>query len=159
VARLSDSKYEAEEDPYLELEYAGYIPDEYISLPTMKMEIYKKIASIMSQSDLENLYQELADRFGPLPDEVQSLLALAEIRVICRRLSVSSLKERGGMVTVEFSKVAKVSVERILRLIRESGGRIKLDPKRPNVLAIKTGTIGLREKSEFIRERLASLLT
>jgi transcription-repair coupling factor (superfamily II helicase) len=158
VARLSDSGYEAEEDTYLELEYAGYIPDDYVNLPTMKMEVYKKIASIMSQADLDSLYQELADRFGPLPEEVQSLLSLAEIRVICKRLSIASLKERGGSVTAEFSKVAKVSVERLLRLIRESGGRVKLDPHRPNVLVIKTGAIGLREKSEFIRERLASLL-
>jgi transcription-repair coupling factor (superfamily II helicase) len=124
----------------------------------VKMEVYKKIASIVSQADLDALYQELADRFGPLPEEVQSLLSLAEIRVICKRLSIASLKERGGSVTVEFSKVAKVSVERLLRLIKESGGRVKLDPQRPNVLVIKTGSIGLREKSEFIRERLASLL-
>ena len=158
VARLSDSGYEAEEDTFLELEYAGYIPDDYISLPTMKMEVYKKIASIMSQADLDTLYQELIDRFGPLPDEVQSLLSLAEIRVICKKLSIASLKEHGGTVTAEFSKVAKVSVERLLRLIRESGGRVKLDPHRPNVLIITTGNIGLREKSEFIRERLATLL-
>jgi transcription-repair coupling factor (superfamily II helicase) len=158
VAKLSDSGYEAEEDTYLELEYAGYIPDEYISLPTMKMEVYKKIASIMSQGDLDTLYQELVDRFGPLPEEVQSLLSLAELRVICKRLSIASLKERGGSVTAEFSKVSKVSVERLLRLIKESGGRVKLDPHRPNVLVITTGNIGLREKSEFIRERLASLL-
>jgi transcription-repair coupling factor (superfamily II helicase) len=158
VQKLSDSGYQAEEDTYLELEYAGYIPDSYVSLPTMKMEVYKKIASIVTQTDLDTLYQELADRFGPLPEEVMSLLSLAEIRVICKRLSIASLKERGGMVTAEFSKVAKVSVERLLRLIRESGGRIKLDPHRPNVLVIKTGNIGLREKSEFIRERLASLL-
>jgi len=159
VARLSETGYQAEEDTYLELEYAGYIPDTYVSLPTMKMEVYKKIASIASQADLDFLYQELADRFGPLPEEAQSLLSLAEIRVICKRLSISSLKERGGSVTAEFSKVSKISVDRLLRLIRESGGRVKLDPHRPNVLVIKTGSIGLREKSEFIRERLASLLT
>ncbi|HET7839854.1 MAG TPA: transcription-repair coupling factor [Rectinemataceae bacterium] len=158
VQRLSDSKYEAEEEPYLELEYAGYLPESYISVPTIKMEVYKKIASIMTQADLEALLEELQDRFGPLPEEVQSLLSLAEIRVICRRLSISNLRERGGSVTVEFSKVAKVSVDRLMRLLREGGGRIKLDPHRPNVLIIQTGTIGLREKSEFIRERLASLL-
>jgi transcription-repair coupling factor (superfamily II helicase) len=159
VQRLSDAHYVAEEEPYLELEYAGYIPEDYIAQPTLKMEVYKKIAGILTQADLDFLYQELADRFGPLPDEVQSLLSLAEIRVICRRLSVANLKERGGSVTVEFSKVAKISVERLVRLIREGGGRIKLDPKRPNILVIHTGNIGLREKSEFIRERLASLLT
>jgi len=158
VQRLSDEHYEPEAEPYLELDYAGFIPDAYISMPTVKMEIYKKIASIYNDLDLEALRAELSDRFGPLPDEAESLLALAEIRVICRKLSVANLKERGGIVTVEFSHVAKVSVERVLRLMRESGGRIKLDPKRPNVLIIKTGSIGLREKSEFLRERLASLL-
>ncbi|HRY53305.1 MAG TPA: transcription-repair coupling factor [Spirochaetia bacterium] len=159
VQRLSDEHYEPEEEPYLELDYAGYIPDQYISMPTVKMEIYKKIASIFTDQDLEALRAEMSDRFGPLPEDVESLLALAEIRVICRKLSIANLKERGGTVTVEFSKVSKLSVDKVLRLMRESGGRIKLDPKRPNVLVIKTGSIGLREKSEFLRERLAALLS
>jgi len=159
VARLSDEHWQPEEETYLELDYRGFIPDEYISMPAIKMEVYKKIASIFTDQDLEALRAELGDRFGPLPEEAESLLALAEIRVICRKLSVASLKERGGLVTVEFSHVAKVSVERVLKLIRESGGRIKLDAHRPNVLVIKTGAIGLKEKSEFLRERLASLLT
>ncbi len=158
VARLSDEHYEAETEPYLELDYAGFIPNEYISMQAVKMEVYKKLASIYNDQDLESLRAELSDRFGPLPDEAESLLALAEIRVICRKLSIANLKERGGLVTVEFSHVAKVSVEKVLRLMRESGGRIKLDPHRPNMLIIKTGSIGLREKSEFLRERLASLL-
>jgi transcription-repair coupling factor (superfamily II helicase) len=158
VARLSDEKWQPEEETYLELDYRGFLPDEYINIPTIKMEVYKKIASIFTDADLESLRAELADRFGPLPEEAESLLALAEIRVICRKLAISSLKERGGSVTVEFSKVAKVSVERLLKLIRESAGAVRLDPHRPNILIIKTGSIGLREKSEFLRERLASLV-
>ena len=157
VARLTQEGWEPEEDPYLELDYAGYIPDDYVTQSAVKMEMYKKIASVYSQEDLEALYREFEDRFGPLPDEAASLLALAEIRLLCKRLAISTLKERGGFVTVEFSKVAKVSVERLLRLMQESGQKIKLDPKRPNVLAIATGPIGLREKSEFIREKLAAL--
>ncbi len=158
VARLSDSGYNAEEEPYLELEYSGFIPDDYIGQPAVKMEIYKKIASILGQDDLEALYRELQDRFGPVPEEASSLLALAEIRVLCRRLSIATLKERKGFVTVEFSKVSKISVDRLLRLMKESGQKIKLDPHRPNVLLIATGPIGLKEKSEFIREKLAALV-
>ncbi|HEY9055395.1 MAG TPA: transcription-repair coupling factor [Rectinemataceae bacterium] len=146
-----------EEEPYLELEYSGYIPDSYISMPMIKMEVYKKIASVSSQEELDGLQEELESRFGPLPEELQSLLSLAEIRVLCRKLSVSVLKERAGKVTVEFSKVSKISVDRLLRLMRESNGMVKLDPARPNAIILATKAIGLREKSEFIRERLASL--
>ncbi|MCE1196371.1 transcription-repair coupling factor, partial [bacterium] len=156
VNALSGTPQE-EEEPYLELEYSGYIPDSYISMPMIKMEIYKKIASIYRQGDLDGLQEELESRFGPLPDEVQSLLSLAEIRILCRKLSVSMLKERAGTVTVEFSKVSKISVDRLLRLMRESNGRVKLDPRKPNAIILQTKAIGLREKSEFIRERLASL--
>ncbi|HOI21969.1 MAG TPA: transcription-repair coupling factor [Spirochaetales bacterium] len=156
VSALSGTEIQ-EEEPYLELEYTGYIPDDYIFMPMIKMEVYKKIASIYTQEELDGLQVELEGRFGPLPDELLSLLSLAEIRILCRRLSVSSLKERAGTVTVEFSKVSKISVERLLRLIRESNGLVRLDPKKANAIVLHAKAIGLREKSEFIRERLASL--
>jgi transcription-repair coupling factor (superfamily II helicase) len=46
----------------------------------------------------------------------------------------------------------------VLRLIRESGGSVKLDPDNPNVLLMNTEAIALKDKSEFIREKLQSLL-
>jgi transcription-repair coupling factor (superfamily II helicase) len=68
------------------------------------------------------------------------------------------LREHNGIVRAEFSKVSNINVDRLLRLIKESGGRIKLDPKSPNVILLQTGKIGLKEKSEFIREKLEALL-
>jgi transcription-repair coupling factor (superfamily II helicase) len=157
IRRLEDECYEAEGETLLELEYSGYIPDAYIDSAQEKMEVYKKIASIKTKEELERVYGELLDRFGPLPDEAASLLSLAEIRIICREISVSSLKERSGLVRVEFGKVSKVKVDRLVRLMQESGGKVKLDPRTPNILVLATGNIGLKEKSEFIREKLAVL--
>ena len=157
VQKLQNSDFVAEADVWLELEYTGFIPETYIELAQTKMEVYKKIASISTQEELERVYAELLDRFGPIPDEVQSLLALAEIRIICRRLSIASLKEKAGRVQIEFSKVSKVSVERLLRMMKESAGRVKLDPHHANILILETGKIGLKEKSEYIREKLEQL--
>jgi transcription-repair coupling factor (superfamily II helicase) len=100
---------------------------------------------------------ELIDRFGPLPDEAESLLALADIRIICRDLAVSSLRERNGLTRVEFSRVSKINVDRLMRLIKEGAGKIRLDPKAANVIILHTGGIGLKEKSAFLRERLEAL--
>ena len=119
---------------YLELEYSGFIPDSYIAEPMAKMEMYKKIASIASDAELEAVERELEDRFGPPPEEVRSLFGIAEIRVLCRRLYVSSLKESKESARVEFLRVAQVSVDRVLRLIAESGGSVALDPKAPHCL-------------------------
>jgi transcription-repair coupling factor (superfamily II helicase) len=157
VKRLENARYEAETETLLELEYTGFIPDSYIEGAQEKMEVYKKIASVKTREELESLLSELTDRFGAPPDEAASLLALAEIRIICRDIAVFSLKEKGGAVRVEFGKVSRVKIDRLVRLMQESNGRVKLDPRAPHVLILQTGNIGLKEKSEFIREKLAAL--
>jgi transcription-repair coupling factor (superfamily II helicase) len=157
VHRLEDEHYVSETETLMELEYSGFIPDTWIDSAQEKMEVYKKIAAVRNREELDSLIAELSDRFGQPPDEAASLLALAELRIICRELSISSLKEKSGMVRTEFSKVARIKVDRLVRLMKESSGKVKLDPKQPNVVIFAAGNIGLKEKSEFIRERLAAL--
>jgi transcription-repair coupling factor (superfamily II helicase) len=157
VQRLTEQNYQETNEVLMEFEYTGFIPDTYVTNPQIKMEIYKKIAAVQTKDELERVYSELTDRFGPIPDEVSSLLSLAEIRIIARKLYISSLKENNGIVQIEFCKVSNISVDKVLRLIRESPGRVKLDPAKPNMLLLSTGKIGLKEKSEFIREKLESL--
>jgi transcription-repair coupling factor (superfamily II helicase) len=157
IHKLEDEHYAGEAETLLDLEYSGFIPDSYIDTPQQKMEVYKKIASIHTREECDAVTAELIDRFGPLPDEAESLLALAEIRIICRDLAVSSLRERDGNTRIEFSRVANVNIDRLMRLIKESRGKVSLDPKAANVLVLHTGGIGLKEKSAFLRERLESL--
>ncbi|HUX14493.1 MAG TPA: transcription-repair coupling factor, partial [Spirochaetia bacterium] len=158
IRKLDSSDEELPPEVYLELEYSGFIPDSYISGPMEKMEVYKRIASISTDEELATVFTELEDRFGPLPDEVQSLLSLAEIRIMCRRLRISSMRERKGRLEMEFSKVAAVSADKIVKVIETGGGSVSLDPRRPNVLFMNTASIGLKEKSEFIRGRLSALV-
>jgi transcription-repair coupling factor (superfamily II helicase) len=155
VRKLEQSDYSPESETLLELEYSGFIPDSYIESAQMKMEFYKKIAAITDKEEKERLDRELFDRFGPPPDEVASLLSLAEIRIICREIGVSSLREHGGSARIVFSRVANVRADRLVRMITESGGKVRLDPKAPNAVILATGSIGLKEKSEFIREKLS----
>ncbi len=159
VERLSDETYVEQYEVLLELEYSGFIPETYVSIPQTKMEIYKKIASVGDNDELQAVLAELEDRFGPIPSEVQSLLALAQIRIICKKLFIATLKERMGKVRVEFSRVSNISVEKILQLIKMSEGKVKLDPMSPNVLVFETGKIDLEHKSDFIREKLEVLLS
>ncbi len=129
IRELEGRTDEEPPEPFLDLEYSGYIPDSYIAEPEQKMEVYKKIAAVGSEEELESITYELMDRFGPLPDEVQSLLCLAEIRILCRKLYISSMRERGGILEVEFSKVAKVSVERILKVDQRKSGASPIGPQ------------------------------
>jgi transcription-repair coupling factor (superfamily II helicase) len=157
IAELREEKTE-EEEVYLELDYSGYVPDSYISDPSEKMEVYKRIVSVQEETELQAVFAELEDRFGPMPEAVQSLLSLAEIRVLCRRLHISALRERKKVLEIEFGRVSEINADKVVTMIQESGGSVRLDPKEPNILHIETGVIGLKEKSEFIREKLSTLM-
>ncbi len=159
IERSPDVKERAPE-VYLELNYTGFIPDNYITSQTEKMEVYKKIASIDSDGELEAVHKEIYDRFGPLPDEILSLLSISELKILCKELWIKSLIERKNILDIEFGKLTAIEPERVLRLITISKGKVRYNPSRPNYLTLEVDpNIGLKEKSEFIRDRISMLKT
>lgn len=158
ISKLQGKDEDLDLDMVMELVYSGFIPDDYVSDPSDKMLCYKKIASIQNQIELDSVVGELTDRFGPMPLEVQSLLSLAEIRIICKKLSISTLRERSGVVEIHFEKIHKINANKVVRLLSMSNGAITYRPTSPQVLYLKTGEIELSQKSEFIRYYLTQLL-
>ena len=151
-------KEKIEDELFLELEYSGYIPENYIAEPMEKMEVYKQLSRISSDEELDLVIAQLEDRFGPLPDELQSLISVCELRIIATRLAISMLKERNGVVQVKFSRLSKISADKVIRLVKESGGRVFLKSSQPDCIFIKTDWIGLQEKATFLKEKLSLLL-
>jgi len=158
ISRLSNTEENVQRDVYLDLDYSGYIPDFYIEDAGTKFEIYRKIASVTQEIQIQQLTSELEDRFGPIPADVQSLLYIAQLKVLCRKLEIYHLRESKGVVRAEFSKVAGISVDRLVDMIRESRGAVSIDPKKPHVVMLKTDAVSLKDKSLFILEKLQRLL-
>ena len=157
IAALQASNEKPEREVFFELDYSGFIPDSYITAPSIKFEIYKKIASIKDSSSLTALTSEIQNRFGPLPEEVSNLLYIAELKIVCRQLEIFHLKEAKGNVLIEFSRLASIPFDRLIELVKTSNGSVKLDPHRPNILIMKTTAISLKDKSLFILEKLQRL--
>lgn len=159
IERLTSNKdYKNQNEVLIELDYTGFIPNTYIHSIQTKMEIYKKIAAIQTNEELDRMCNELEDRFGPIPDEVYSLLSLAEVRIIAKKLSITTIRERKGEITVEFDRVTDIPLDKLMRLVKDNAGKIKLDSTKANQIILLTGKIGLKEKSEFIKEKLETLL-
>ncbi|MHC4566851.1 MAG: TRCF domain-containing protein [Planctomycetota bacterium] len=61
----------------LDLGFATYIPKNYVPIDRHRMDVYRKIAVARGNDDIEQIKGELADVYGPVPDEVELLLDLA----------------------------------------------------------------------------------
>ncbi len=158
IDRLTSSETEKEEDVLLELDYSGFIPDSYISDPAMKFEAYKKIASIRTEGQLEGLRSELENRYGQMGEEVDNLFCIAEIKIICRRLSIFHLAEHGGVVDIEFARLSALNPDRVINLLRLSDGKVQMDSQHMNKMRMQTSAVSLKDKAVFILEQLRRLL-
>ena len=158
INRLTNTEEANERDVLLELDYTGFIPDSYITDPSAKFEMYKRIASITTEGQLEGLKSEAENRFGTIPEEVDNLFCIAEIKIICRKLKIYHLKEVRGIADVEFSQVSLINPSKVVHLVSLSGGRVKLDPRRMDHLTLDTQAVSLKDKAQFILETLRRLI-
>lgn len=156
IDRLSGNE-EIRREVLLELDYSGFIPDSYISSGVEKFEIYKKIASVKSSEQLESLRAEIEDRFGPIPEDVDNLLCIAEIKILAASLDIYNIKEKNGEIEFELSRVSSIDPGRLVNLIQLSGGKVSLDPKRMNYIKMKSSSVSLKDKALFILEQLRRL--
>ncbi len=158
IYKLKNNEEKPDDDVYLEMDYSGFIPDSYISDPSVKFEVYKKIACVKTKEELDNLTAQLRDRFGTLDDSIYNLLYISELKIICRKIDVYHIKENAGNVSVEFSKISSINMSHLINMIQTSNGAVKIDPKKLNFLYFKTEGISLKDKALFILEKLQRLM-
>ena len=158
IGYLTSTDKEEEKDVLLELDYTGFIPDSYIPDPPSKFEAYKKIASIQTDGQLEGLRAELENRYGQLPEEVDNLFCIAEIKIICRRLSIVHLSENRGSVDIEFGKLSAINPDKVISLLRLSDGKVQMDSRNMTHMRMQTGAVSLKDKALFILEQLRRLV-
>ena len=75
----------------LDLPWPGFLPREYVPGQKLRIEVYRRLARLRSTKKLGDFRQELRDRFGPIPEEAEWMLKLAELRLLAARWQVASL--------------------------------------------------------------------
>ncbi|HBG2050088.1 TPA: transcription-repair coupling factor [Clostridioides difficile] len=80
-------------DVEIDLSVNAYIPDNYIKDELIKIEMYKKIASIENKEDMLDIQEELEDRFSDIPKPVQTLLTIAYIKSLCKILKIEKIRQ------------------------------------------------------------------
>lgn len=78
------------------------IPEAYVPDLELRMGLYRRIASLATAEEVEDMRVELVDRFGTLPPEVENLLSVVKIKQMCRKLGISKLDVGAKGATVSF---------------------------------------------------------
>ena len=124
----------SDDPPRIELPLPAGIPDDYIShLPT-RLSVYQRLAKLAQRRELPEIREELRDRFGPVPDEVEALLKVAEIRAIANAAGAESVIQTADAIVISLRNPvggAKAPLQRALGPAAQVGNSQIQMPLRP----------------------------
>jgi transcription-repair coupling factor (superfamily II helicase) len=130
----------------IELRVPALLPDDYIFDVSLRLSIYKRIASCGNKNELDEIQVELIDRFGLLPQAAKNLVHIAKLRLKAQKIGVSRIEAGPAGGSIEFSDETKVDPTLIIGLIQQQPKVYKL--VGANKLQFKIATED--SKSRFI---------
>ncbi len=114
------------------------IDDRYIPDMNQRLTVYRRMAGVRTEDELDKLVAEVRDRYGPPPESVQNLAEYAAIRVLADRIGLESLDREGAVVVLKFRADAKLDPAWLFRVVQHRGdialippATVKLDLKKP----------------------------
>ncbi len=114
--------------PQINLGTSVLIPEGYVVDLQTRLGLYRRLSTLIEKSELEAFAAELIDRFGPLPDEVQNLLHVMEIKHLCKQAGVEKLEVGPKGAVVSFREDSFARPEKLIALIQRQAGILQLRP-------------------------------
>src|SRR6202158_1377766 len=117
--------------PQITIGTAVLIPEEYVTDLPVRLALYRRLAEIENERDIESFAAELVDRFGPLPQEVEYLLQVVAIKSLCRRANVERIEVGPKGAVLAFRENIFANPEGLIAYINKhpEGARVRPDMK------------------------------
>ncbi len=117
VRQLKGGSEEESFTTAIDLDIDAYIPDSYIKNEYQKLDIYRRIAAIENEEELDDMTEELIDRFGDIPKKVQQLLNIAALKSLAHMAYVTAVEQKGADIRFTMYERAKIDPRKIPALL------------------------------------------
>ncbi|HET9423907.1 MAG TPA: TRCF domain-containing protein, partial [Gemmatimonadaceae bacterium] len=138
------------------LDAPNFLPDEYVGDQDAKLDVYRRLSRVEAAEDIERLRQELRDRFGPLPQPAEGMLALAMLRVIGGQLGIESILVRPDEARITFRETAVPRMKGLSAAFHEV--QFQAEVRRAVPLSLKLTRLGGAPLLEGLVRALRSLV-
>jgi len=126
VSEIQGKEIKREIEVQIDLDVTCYIPDSYISDSSQKIEIYQDIALCRTEEDIQNVIDEIIDRFGNMPNELENLIEIARIKSLCKEKFVTKISSKKGFAIFSFeNENFDVDVNKLLKIYKN---KIRFSP-------------------------------
>ena len=143
VKEMKGIEIKPEVDIQIDLDVTSYIPEEYIQDSNQKIEIYQNIALCKNEEDIQNVIDEIIDRFGNMPPEIENLIDIARIKYLAKELYITKIASKKTAVVFTFEQ-SKFEID-IPKLVEKYRNKIKFSPGIKPMITLEIGTNNERQ--------------
>ncbi len=140
-------------DTLVDIQIKGYIPTDYIQDMNQRLEMYRRLQLSNDIEDIESLKNEIKDRFGPIPEPLEKLIAIIELRMDCQRLHVTELILTKNVVIMKIAASTPISSNILMDILEK---KMKLVSEFEINLLLEQS--GWRENVNLIKKYLKKIL-
>lgn len=130
--------------PQVSLGTAVQIPEHYVADLSVRMGLYRRIADLKSPEEIDSFAAELIDRFGSLPESVESLLRIVAIKELCHQARIEKLEAGPRGATIAFKDNRFANPAGMVAYLSAQKGTAKLRPDHR--LVLKRGWDSINER-------------
>ena len=143
-------------DPEININRSAFFSETYIPDIDQRMLMYRRLARMTADAEIDGFKSELLDRFGPLPVEAQNLLLKIGIKASARKAAVSRLDLKNGILYLYFSEIHLQNPDKLIEMIMTSKGRYELTPDQIlKARLVRTGSGGPLTQTKNILKDIA----
>ncbi len=104
------------------------IPEHYVEDLDLRLQLYRRLATLDEEAEIESFAAEMIDRFGPMPDEVKQLMRLVGVKAMCRHAHVEKVEAGPKGIIVGFRNNSFANPAGLVRYIAKQGFEAKVRP-------------------------------
>jgi len=140
--------------PQINLGLPVLIPETYVADLPVRLGLYRRIGGLAGEAEVEAMAAEMADRFGPLPEEVENLLQVVSIKHLCRQAGVEKLDAGPKGMVAGFRRNRFVNPGGLVNWVTAQKGLVKL---RPDHKLAMVREMDLKTRVRAAKDMLAAL--
>jgi transcription-repair coupling factor (superfamily II helicase) len=115
-------------EPEINIGLSAFLPEEYISDIDQRLACYKRLSRMTESGEPDRFRRELADRYGPLPEEAKNLMEKIGLKVLARKARIINLDLSAEWVVLTFDQDHHADADKIINMVNSYPENIRVTP-------------------------------
>jgi transcription-repair coupling factor (superfamily II helicase) len=128
IRELKGEEVVEEITPEIRFHLPAFIPEGYVEDPGERLNLYRRLSLSRSDEEVERIREELIDRFGKIPREVEHLLEVIKVKILLTRMAIKKLEETPSQFVLTFDESTRVPPQRVVEFVHQAEGKRRFTP-------------------------------